>query len=130
MEKRRGAHLLPDLEDLLQAKKKRKVSLATFKEGCERLEKIGLASVLSSHTATPTISEDRCIVWLVLKYGWQLVFSVIGLHAELPVSLTQHQRLNMIADLSGGVVSAEQAALIIDFADTACPSLHCALRSK
>ena len=114
-EKRR----LPDPEEMLRAKKRRKSLL----DICEQLKGIDLFLLLESSAAIPNIPEDHCIAWLVLKYGAQAVFSAASLHSTVPSTLTKHRRLLVIEKLCGGVVSSEVATNILSVAEQDCPSL-------
>ena len=96
-EKRR----LPDPEEMLKAKKRRKSLLRSLQDLCEQLRGIELSLLLESSAAIPDISEDQCIAWLVLKYGAQVVFSAASLHSTVPSTLTKHRRLLVIEKLCG-----------------------------
>ena len=119
--KKRG--LLPDMDGMMEAKKRRKDTRESFLKGCTLLREADLLEMFET-SKSMSVTEDECVAWLIVKYGWQAVSHVARLHGEVPSTLTHRQRLQSIVDLSSGLLSINQVNRILSVMDLACPSLH------
>ncbi len=91
--KRRGG-VLPDLDELQEAKKKRKRSVRGFQDGCSAFGQVDLASCMDG---SDSLDEDACAAWLVNKFGWKRFLSIVTVQKEIPASLTTQQCLAYIS---------------------------------
>lgn len=71
--------LLPDPEEMLKAKKEKKLVLKLFNQFSQQLRGSEFPLTETSE-AIPDVPEDKCTAWLVLKYGFQVVFTTDRLH--------------------------------------------------
>ena len=118
---KRKTSLLPDLEQLLEAKKRRKHTVKEFASLCESLSELDLPACFSSNRGSLNLDENGCAAWLIIKYGFKRCLAITTLQQQLPESLTRKQKLKYISQLSGS--DAECVEEVLSFADIACPSM-------
>ncbi len=116
---KRKASLLPNLEELAAARKKKKSCVKEVRTFCTEIRNAELPLCFGGNTS-PNLDENDCVTWMIAKYGFRQCLSVLTLQQQLPGSLTRQQKLKYITDLSG--TDPECVKEIVEFADVACPS--------
>ena len=71
--KKRG--LLPDMDSMMEANKRRKDTRESFLKGCTLLREADLLGTFES-SKSMSVTEDECVAWLIVKYGWKAVSHV------------------------------------------------------